>query len=425
MNLLKNQDNLYTVIQRGFKGENDIFEQDIVSVFSKAFNYSIEWQTFMDIAEQESLDVIISNTTEAGLAYKKINFENVSTEGLYPGKLTAFLMHRFEMLGNLDKKLIILPCELIEENGKILKQFVFKHADDFNACEDFKNWLNEKCLFLNNLVDRIVPGYPREDEAFYFEKLGYKDSVMSMCEPYFLWAIEGDEKLDEILPLKASGLNVQWVESLSDTQLLKVRILNGSHTLITPRSILKGFNQVDDVVENDEMKAYLNETLQNEILPSIKNRTGNKDEFALTVLTRFRNPHIKHKLESISMNSVSKFKNRLWPTVKSYIEDNNKLPENIMIGLAGLLRFYQVEKTEQGYIGKDFNKNEYKVFDTPEVLEFMCEINSRFENKNEEYVRCVLSESKLWDEDLSQYLNIVEVVTKNLEMIEKQYVSIH
>ena len=134
---------------------------------------------------------------------------------------------------------------------------------------------------------------------------------MSMCEPYFLWAIEGSEELDNILPLNATGLNVQWLESLYDTQLLKVRILNGSHTLITPQSILKGFNQVDEVVENETMKAYLNETLEKEILPSLKNRTGNKEEFASTVLGRFRNPHIKHKLESISMNSVSKFQNRL------------------------------------------------------------------------------------------------------------------
>ena len=236
-----------------------------------------------------------------------------------------------------------------------------------------------------------------------------------MCEPYFLWAIEGEKELDNILPLNASGLNVQWLESLSDTQLLKVRILNGSHTLITPLSILKGFKQVDEVVENDEMKAFLNETLENEILPSIKNKTGNKEEFASTVLSRFRNPHIMHKLESISMNSVSKFANRLWPTVKTYIEDNNKAPKNIMVGLAGLIRFYQIEKTENGYVGKDFNGFEYKVFDTPEVLEFMYNVNKKYEVKNEEYVREILSETKLWGEDLSVYTGMVDEVCQNLK----------
>ncbi len=425
INTLNSQDKLYTVVQRGFKGDTEIFEQDIISVFSKVFNYNAEWDTFMNIAEQESLDVVISNTTEAGLAYKNVSLENVATEGLYPGKLTAFLMHRFNTLGNISKKLLIFPCELVAENGRVLKEFVAKHAEDFGASEEFKTWVNENCVFLNNLVDRIVPGYPREDAQAYFDRFGYKDEAMSMCEPFFLWAIEGSEELDKILPLKESGLNVQWLESLHDTQLLKVRILNGSHTLITPQSILKGFNQVDEVVENEEMKEYLNETLQKEILPSLKNKTGNKEEFASTVLGRFRNLHIKHKLESISMNSVSKFQNRLWPTIKSFIEDNNKFPENMMIGLAGLLRFYQVSNKDNGYVGYDFNGNEYRVFDTPEVLEFMENANSKFEEKNEEYVRYVLSEDKLWGEDLTKYLNIVEVVTEKLQAMENEYEPVH
>ncbi len=425
INLLNKQDKLYTVIQRGFKGDTEVFDQDIVSVFSKVFNYNVEWETFMNIAEQESLDVVISNTTEAGLAYKKVNFEEVSKDGLYPAKLTAFLMHRFETLGNISKKLLIFPCELVAENGRVLKEFVAKHSEDFKASEDFKTWVNENCVFLNNLVDRIVPGYPRGEENEYFERLGYVDGAVSMCEPYFLWAIEGSEELDKILPLNASGLNVQWLESLHDTQLLKVRILNGSHTLITPQSILKGFKQVDEVVEDENMKEYLNETLQSEILPSLKNKTGNKEDFASTVLQRFRNPHIKHKLESISMNSVSKFANRLWPTVKTYIEDKNKLPENMMIGLAGLLRFYQIEKVDNVYVGYDFKGNEYKVFDTPEVLEFMSEANSKYEDKNEEYVKYILSESKLWGEDLSIYLNIVEVVLDKMREMEAKNVSVY
>ena len=144
-------------------------------------------------------------------------------------------------------------------------------------------------------------------------------------------------------------------------------------------------------------------------------KTGNKEEFASTVLGRFRNPHIMHKLESISMNSVSKFANRLWPTVKTYIEDNNKAPKNIMVGLAGLIRFYQIEKTENGYVGKDFKGFEYKVFDTPEVLEFMYNVNKKYEVKNEEYVREILSETKLWGEDLSVYTGMVDEVCQNLK----------
>ena len=194
IDLLKEQDMLYTVIQRGFKGDTEVYENDIVSVFSKVFNYNKEWDTFMNIAEQESLEVVISNTTEAGLAYKEVKLEEVSTEGLYPAKLTAFLMHRFNVLGNISKKLLIFPCELVAENGKVLKTFVEKHSNDFGASEEFKAWVNENCVFLNNLVDRIVPGFPSANADEYFENLGYKDGALSMCEPYFLWAIEGDKE---------------------------------------------------------------------------------------------------------------------------------------------------------------------------------------------------------------------------------------
>lgn len=418
INTLKEQDMLYTVIERGLDGDSNIFNQEIVNVFSDVFNYNLEWEKFLSIAEKESLDVIISNTTEAGLTYKNVEFDDVQKEGLYPAKLTAFLAHRFNTLGNISKKLLILPCELVSENGKVLKEYVIKHSEDFKLSKEFKTWVEENCLFLNNLVDRIVPGYPRGEENEYFERLGYVDSALSMCEPYFLWAIEGSEDLDNILPLKKSGLNVKWVESLHDIQLLKVRILNGSHTIITPQSILKGFKQVDEVIENDNMKKYLDDTLKNEILPSLKNKTEDKYNFASDVLQRFRNPYIKHKLESISMNSVSKFTNRVWPTIKTYIEDNNKLPENMMVALVGLLRFYQIDKKGDLYVGVDFYGNEYTVFDTPEVLEFMYEANKNYKDKNEDYIRHILSEAKLWGEDISSYLNIVDIVYLKMREME-------
>ncbi len=421
INLLNKQDMLYTVIQRGFNGETEVYEKEIVSVFSRVFNYNIEWDTFMKIAEEPTLEVIISNTTEAGLAYKQVKLEKAS-EALYPAKLTAFLMHRFEVLKDKSKKLLILPCELVEENGRVLERFVKKHAENFGASDEFKDWLDETCLFLNNLVDRIVPGFPGVDADNYFKELGYVDGALSMCEPYFLWAIEGSEELDKILPLNASGLNVQWLESLHDTHLLKVRILNGSHTLITPYSILQGFKQVDEVVEDETMKVFLNETLNNEILPSIKNETGDSKAFAITVLSRFRNPYIKHKLESISMNSVSKFKNRLLPTIKTYIEENNSLPDNLIFGLAGLIRFYQVKKVENVYVGHNFEGETYQVFDTPEVLEFMSKMNAKYEVKNEEYVRAILEEINLWGEDLTKYDNMVEKITESLSKMELMYV---
>lgn len=417
--VLKNQDMLYTVTQRGFKNNVEVDESDIISVFSKVFNYNIDWNSFMEIAELESLEVVISNTTEAGLAYKEVELEKVSVDGLYPGKLTAFLMHRFESIKDKTKKLLIFPCELVDDNGKVLEEMVKKHTESFKASDEFKAWLNESCLFLSNLVDRIVPGFPRENTEAYFEKLGYLDEAASICEPFFLWAIEGSEELDKILPLKSAGLNVKWLDSLHDTHLLKVSILNGSHTLITPLGILKGFVRVDELVENEDEKTFLNEALEKEIIPSLKN--DDAEEYAQTILQRFRNPHLKHKLESISMNSVSKFVNRDLPTIKAYIEDNNSLPKNMVMGLAGLLRFYQIEKKEDKYVGHNFKGAEYPVFDVTNVLEFMCDINKEYSLKNQEYVKAVLGNKELWGEDLTSIDGLTVAVSEALESLEKKY----
>ncbi|WP_143316755.1 tagaturonate reductase [Clostridium sp. HBUAS56017] len=419
INTLKEQDMLYTVTQRGFRDNVEVDESDIISVFSKVFNYNVDWNSFMEIAELESLEVIISNTTEAGLAYKEVELNKVSVDGLYPGKLTAFLMHRFENLKDKSKKLLIFPCELVDDNGKVLEEMVKKHAESFGASAEFKAWLNASCVFLSNLVDRIVPGFPRENTEEYFEKLGYIDNAASVCEPFFLWGIEGSEEYDKILPLKSAGLNVKWADSLYDIHLLKVSILNGSHTLITPLGILKGFERVDELIEDLEEKAFLNEALENEIIPSLKN--DDAEEYAKTILQRFRNPHLKHKLESISMNSVSKFVNRDLPTVKAYIEDNNALPKNMVIGLAGLLRFYQIEKKEDKYVGHSFKGQEYPVFDVPNVLEFMSSVNKEYSVKNEDYVKVVLSNTELWGEDLTLIKGLTVAVSEALESLEKKY----
>lgn len=419
INTLNDQDLLYTVIQRGFVDNKPFEKAEIIQVLSKAFNFNIDWKSFMDIAELETLDVVISNTTEAGLTYKEVSLDKVATEGLYPGKLTAFLMHRFDTIKDKEKKLLIFPCELVDDNGKVLEKMVKDHAESFGASEEFKAWLNNSCVFLCSLVDRIVPGYPRENAEEVFESLGYRDEAVSICEPFHLWGIEGSEEYDKILPLKSAGLNVKWLDSLYETHLLKVSILNGSHTLITPLGILKGFERVDQLVEDPAEKAFLNETLEKEIIPSLHN--DDAEEYAKAILQRFRNPALKHKLESISMNSVSKFVNRDLPTIKSYIKDNNKLPKNMVLGLAGLLRFYQIEKKEDKYVGHNFNGNEYPVFDVPEVLDYMAEANKKFAVKDASYVKEVLSNTMLWGEDLTLIEGLVEEVSKSLVELEKKY----
>ena len=232
---LTEQDCLYTLYLQGMQNGKAVKTHRVIDCIDRAVDPYKNYDKFLELAEIPTVRFILSNTTEAGIVFEEDDKLEGGCQKGYPSKLTALLYHRYKIFnGAADKGLNIIPCELIDRNGEKLKEIVLKYAEIWNLGEDFVNWINTANTFFCSLVDRIVPGYPGADADNYFQELGYVDGALSMCEPYFLWAIEGSEELDKILPLNASGLNVQWLESLHDTHLLKVRILNGSHTLITP-----------------------------------------------------------------------------------------------------------------------------------------------------------------------------------------------
>jgi len=262
---VKRQDGLYTLMLRGFHQGEKVESTEIISVFSKAIDPYEEWMEFLALSENPELEFVVSNTTEAGIKYQPIPLEEGKPMESFPGKLTAFLYHRYlHFNGDAKKGLIMLPCELLERNGDSLKQCVLKHGRDWDLPKSFIEWVDRDNLFLNSLVDRIVTGFPINESEKLFAAWGYKDTLLNTAEPYHLWAIEGDPSIDQRLPLRKSGLNVRWVKDLTPYQMRKVRILNGSHTLLAPLGILSGLEEVKQAIDHPEFNQFLSNAIEKE-----------------------------------------------------------------------------------------------------------------------------------------------------------------
>jgi tagaturonate reductase len=422
---LKQQDGIYTLMIRGIEEGSRVERLEKIAVFKKMLDPYTEWPAFLELAEGPDLEVVVSNTTEAGLVYSPVPLQEDQPILSFPGKLTAFLYRRFKQFdGAADKGLILLPCELIERNGDELKRIVLQHSMDWGLPEAFRNWLNQHNRFLNSLVDRIVPGFPQEEADGWFEKLGYEDLLLNTAEPYHLWAIEAEAELEQKLPFQQAGLNVFWVQNLRPFQIRKVRILNGAHTLMTPISLLHGLNEVREVMEHTRFGSYVKEAVDQEIIPSLALDHSEARLYANDVFERFDNPFIRHRLTDIAMNSLSKFKVRLLPSLEAYIEKHGGLPQSIVQAFAGLIRFYQVKLNGENYEGKRLNGEVYLVRDDPQVLVYFAQQWALFGEKKVsllELVNQVLSNSGLWGKDLSQTPGLALLIAGYITEMEASY----
>lgn len=364
------QEGVYTLVIRGLENGINVERREIISVFGEVFDPYSQWNKFLELAKSESLEVVVSNTTEAGLVYKPEALKENEPIHSYPGKLTKLLFERYTFFnGDPSKGLVCLPCELLERNGDRLRECVLQYSEDWGYPDAFKKWILEHNQFLNSLVDRIVTGYPDDEQAFkWFEEWGYKDGQLTTAEPYHLWAIEADADLERLLPLQKAGLNVHWVEDLKPYQTRKVRILNGAHTLMTPIGILHGMEQVRQTIEHEQLGAFVKETVEREIIPALPMGQEELCKYAAEVYERFLNPFIRHRLSDIAMNSLSKFTTRLLPSLLYYIERGEKVPQGLLKGFAGLLRYYKVEQTAEGYAGKTLKGESYLVRDDETML---------------------------------------------------------
>ena len=378
----------YTVQLRGIvDGEPKRINRIVTSVTDVVDAYG-EYEKYAAYAKLDTLRFIVSNTTEAGIVYDDTDKIELNPPKSYPGKLTKFLYERYRHFnGAADKGLVMLPVELIDDNGIHLKECVLKLAALWNLEEGFTNWVNEACVFTSTLVDRIVTGYPRDEAEELCKEFGYQDNLIVTGEPFALWVIESAKDISEEFPLPKAGLPVIFTDNQKPYKQRKVRILNGAHTSFVLASYLAGNDIVLESMQDELIFNFMKKTIFEEVIPTLTLPKQDLIDFANAVITRFNNPYVKHALLSISLNSVSKWRARCMPSFLGYIEKEGKLPD-----------------AEQ----------EYNILDDAAVLEFFAANSSK---EPREFAHAVLSNEDFWGEDLSSLAGVEDAVASYLTEI--------
>ena len=412
------QDFLYTTILHGVAGGKESEEIDIVNTIAGGFNpyEDAEWAKLKEAACSKDVEFVFSNTTEAGIVYVQEEGLGVQAPSSFPAKLTAMLKERFDKLG---EGLTVLPCELIEDNGTKLKEIVLKHAADWNLGQDFVDFVNNKCLFLNTLVDRVVSGYPTATAQEFEQKLGYTDQLMTCGEIFHFLAIEGDEKVKEMLPFEKIGLNVVVEKDITPYRLRKVRILNGTHTSNVPAAFLAGLDVVDQMMSDPVTGAFARSIVYDEIIPAVNLDKGMLTEFADAVMDRFSDPSMHHQLASILMNCTSKMNARVIPSLLD-ARAKGVLPKKLCFAVAAFIELYKdangtvpVKVNRAGGKNGEFVDDAYAV----SVLSKAWSFYQKTEASAQLTVKAVLSDVKLWGRDLSADVDVCVLTAKLLHAI--------
>lgn len=408
---LNEQNGLFTLYLNGIKNGEAISEHSIISSISRGLNTYCDYDEFLKTAENPELRFIISNTTEAGIAYEEKDRLEDRPQSSFPGKLTAFLYHRYKFFGGNKKRgFIFLPCELIDKNGGKLKEIILKLAGLWNLGEGFTEWINEANTFCNTLVDRIVPGYPRDKIEKITEELGYEDNLLVEGEQFHLWVIEGPKWVKEEFPADKARLNVLFVDDLAPYRTRKVRILNGAHTSMVPVAYLYGKDTVREAVEDTVTGKFIQDTIYAEIIPTLELSEKELKDFAQAVLDRFKNPFINHYLMSISLNSMSKFKTRVLPSILQYQKIYDSLPKRLVFSLAALIAFY---KGDRDGVQIDLKDDE-------DIIALFKRLWTNYDGTRqglENLVETVLGYVKNWEMDLNEVDSLSNQVTDYLEVI--------
>lgn len=402
----------YTVQLRGIvDGEPKRINRIVTSVADVVDAYN-EYEKYAAFARLDTLRFIVSNTTEAGIVYDETDRFESNPPKTYPGKLTKFLYERYQHFnGAPDKGLVMLPVELIDDNGIRLKECVLKFAALWKLEDAFTAWINDACVFTSTLVDRIVTGYPRDEAEELCKEFGYQDNLIVTGEPFALWVIESAKDISGEFPLPKAGLPVIFTDNQKPYKQRKVRILNGAHTSFVLASYLCGNDIVLESMNDELILNFIKATIFDEVIPTLTLPKKDLDEFAEAVLTRFNNPYVKHAHLSISLNSVSKWRARCMPSFLGYIEKEKKVPAHLTFSLAALLAFYTgTEIRDKALIGHR-DGEEYNIMDDAAVLEFFA-ANSSKEPK--EFVHAALANTDFWGQDLSALAGVEDAVVSYL-----------
>ncbi|BFP42004.1 tagaturonate reductase [Flavobacteriaceae bacterium GF1] len=385
---INGQEGLYHVLLEGMDQGKNVQSTRLITSVKGVLNPYQDLEGFLRLSENPHLEFIVSNTTEAGIFFDRNDTAPSSLPNSFPGKLTLLLNHRFHYFkGNPPTPLTVLPCELIDRNGERLLDCILQYSEHWTLSEAFKKWISETVVFCNTLVDRIVPGFPKEFIHDIQNSIGYMDTLVVKAEPFHLWVIEGPAGVQERLPFDKAGLNVVFTDNLTPYRTRKVRILNGAHTIMVPVAYLNGFTEVREVMEDEKMGTFLKEIIFNEIIPTLDMPQTELEIYANTVLDRFRNPFIRHKLLDIALNSVSKFRVRVLPSILNYMELHKEVPKGLATAFAYLLVFHR-------------NPQNMAIKDDSTTISFFKTV---WKMDNVELaVHKILSNKALWGMDLAQ-----------------------
>lgn len=410
--VLQEQNGLYTLFSNGITDGVEIQEETLITVVERSVDPYRHFDDFLSLAREPELRFIFSNTTESGIAFDPDDKPTMTPPGSFPAKLTLLLYERYLSYdGAPDKGVAIIPCELINHNADTLRALVLDYAVQWQLDNGFTAWLEKHNSFHNTLVDRIVPGYPKDDLKTYADRLPYTDKLMVTSEIFFLWVIEDDGRLAGKLPFSRTGLDVKFVLDMQPYRTRKVRILNGAHTAMVPTGLLYGCTTVKEAVEDPFMGDFIKEAVFEEIIPTLSLDRNELEDFAIAVLDRFRNPFIRHQLASIALNSFSKFKVRVLPSLLAYTNQNGKLPPRLTFAFACLLRFYKGDwqgtalpvQDDAGIVGRMQN-----LWDDGDAMELLSDI---------------LSDTALWGLDLTTVPGLMEALHLALTQLDRHGVA--
>jgi len=389
------QGNAYTVVVRGRATGQVVQERSRIEVISERYNPYEDFQGFLAAAANPEVRVIVSNTTEAGIALMESDRAEDRPAPSYPGKLTQLLRARFLALGGTKvSALFIMPCELIEKNGQTLRAYVLNHAQRWYGDLAFERWISEDCTFVDTLVDRIVSGHDAAARAQLLAETGFDDALLAVTEPYYIFAIQGAER-EDLLPFRKAGLNVVWTDDISPYRLLKVRILNGGHTFLAMVGTALGVTCVRACLEHLELKPALECLYASEIVPALPLPEGEGKAYAKTILDRFDNPFMEHKLESIAFNTASKWRARLLPSAVDFTAKQGHAPALIAFSMAALIHRYTTVEDIQ---------------DEAPVLAGFAKLRARAASDPALTVKAALADASIWGGLLPELAGFPEAV---------------
>ncbi|WP_077214957.1 tagaturonate reductase [Bacillus dakarensis] len=421
---LNRQDGLYTTVLRGIENGEPVETIEVIDSIRRGINPYSDWADALKVSESAEIEFVFSNTTEAGLQYLEEDFAEDSSPLSFPGKLVSLLYHRFEFYkGDVTKGWIILPCELVEKNGEVLKGICKRLAEYWELPESFWNWVEESCVFCNTLVDRIVTGFPHEEAAQFEERLGYQDVLLTVAEPYHLFVIEGPEFIEEKLPFKKAGLNVHF-DHIDSYRELKVKFLNAPHTMLAAVGVLSGIETVREGIEDSLIYSFINEALTVEIAEVLGEKEKAKSaQYIKDVYDRFLNPYLHHKLLDISLNSYAKFQTRVLPSLLKFYQTHGVYPKRLVFSLAALLNFYRMEE-EDGE--KSFGQGlggSYEIRDGKEVIEKFRAFWGEYNGQREQTVKLIsemILEDIVEDKQLYNLTSLAEEIADDVMLIREK-----